>query len=63
MDALLTPSFIIQVAGALVAGIAAGFGVYLAVRLDLLRAILMAEEAKNNAMRAHERIDAMHGRQ
>jgi hypothetical protein len=49
----VTPEFLLQ----LVIAVAAGAGVYAAIRADLTRAIVLAEKAGEEAGEAHKRLD------
>jgi protein-L-isoaspartate O-methyltransferase len=46
-----------QVGAAIVAAIAAGAGVYAAIKADLTRAIVTADQAHQAAEKAHGRLD------
>ncbi len=50
----MTPDFILQ----LMISLAAGAGVYAAIRADLARSIALAEQAVKSSDEAHRRIDA-----
>ena len=52
MDALFTPTFILQLIIAIVAAGSAGVGIYLAIRLDLVRIMNVAENAMSIATAA-----------
>lgn len=49
----MSPEFLLQLAMV----IAAGAGVYAAIRADLTRAIVLAERAGEEAGQAHKRLD------
>lgn len=49
----MTPEFLLQ----LVTIVAAAAGVYAAIRSDLTRAIVLAEQASDEAGEAHKRLD------
>lgn len=66
MDALFTPSFILQLIIAITVAAATGVGIYGAIKGDLIRAMNMAENAlgaadraQSAAERAHVRVDEM----
>jgi len=69
MTEIFDPSFILQLVIAIVAAIATGFGIYMAIRVDLIRAMniaenamLAAKSAASLAERAHDRVDDIHNR-
>jgi hypothetical protein len=53
----MTPELLIQLLG--FGGVAAGL--YAAIRVDLVRAMVKAEHAMDMASRAHRRIDSLAG--
>lgn len=49
----MTPEIILQIAAVLGSGV----GVYVAIKADLVRAMMTAEQARKDSEEAHKRID------
>ena len=53
----MNPEFWLQLAVSVMGAVAAGAGVYAAIRSDLTRSIVTAEQAAAAATKAHDRLD------